>query len=82
MGGAASWRLVQTRRRVPGKPGAQGSGLVLGQPLKRSRSPREDPPSQSMILGGLEREDPGAEPVKGERHEGSVEAMATLAFPG
>jgi hypothetical protein len=47
----------------------KGSGSVLGQPLKRSRSPREEPGSHLLIPRGLEGENPGAQPerVKGMR---------------
>jgi len=65
-------RLVLGSHRVsgfPGKPGALCGGSVLGHPLKGSRSPWEEPEDKSIVLGGLEREDPGARPmtVKGMR---------------
>jgi len=55
--------------RVFGEPKALCGGLVLGLPLKRSRSLREDPGKKCFFLGGLEREDPEARPllVKGKR---------------
>jgi len=61
-------------------PGSLCSGSVLGRPLKRSRSPGEDPEDIQLILGSPVREDPEAQPVIGEGHEGSVEAVTTLAY--
>jgi hypothetical protein len=48
------------------------SGSVLGLPLERSRSPREDPGKQfNVFLGDLEREDPEAQPVKAKGMRGA-----------
>jgi len=49
--------------RNAGKPAFLGSGSVLGQPLKRSRSPGEDLEYNSVVLGGLEGEDPEVQPA-------------------
>jgi len=38
--------------RVFGKPKARCSGWVLGQPLKRSRSPREEPENKPIVSRG------------------------------
>jgi len=57
------------RVRVSGKLEALGSGSVLGSPLKRSRSPREDPGDKlTFVSGGLEREDPEALAFNGKGH--------------
>jgi len=44
--------------RNAGKSAFLGSGSVLGQPLKRRRSPGEDLGYKSIVLGGLGSEDP------------------------